>query len=109
MAHGGEPTVFELIKEGNRCVGEQSKDRVLEIRSDKSIGGLVPNIWHIVYYDPDAKSGRAEVKFGAGKWGSSATGARSEPMGQWTDSPLIRPAIRAGSGPAHSGTGSSGT
>ena len=67
LVRGADPAAFELIKEGNRYVGEQSKDKVLEIYSDKSIGGLVPSIWYIVYYDPDAKSGRAEVKFGAGR------------------------------------------
>ena len=67
MARAGEPTAFELMKEGNRYVGEQSKDKVLEIRSDKSIGGLVPNIWYVTYYDPDTSGKRAEVKFGAGQ------------------------------------------
>jgi hypothetical protein len=67
MARGAEPTAFDLIKEGNRSLGEQSKDKVLEIRSDKSVAGLTPNIWYLVYFDPDAKSKRAEVKFGAGR------------------------------------------
>jgi len=63
----GEPTAFELIKDGNRYVGEQSKDKVMEIRSEKSVGSLVPNVWYLVYYDPDTTSKRAEVKFGAGQ------------------------------------------
>ncbi len=63
----GEPTAFELMKDGNRFVGEQSKDKVVEIRSEKSIGGLVPSIWYITYYDPDTSSKQAEVKFGAGQ------------------------------------------
>ena len=62
-----EPTAFELIKEGNRHVGEDAKDRVVEIRSEKSTGSLVPNIWYVVYYDPDASLKATEVKFGAGK------------------------------------------
>ena len=66
-ACGADPTAFDLIKEGNRYLGEQSKDKVLEIRSDKSLAGLTPSIWYVVYYDPDAKSNRAEVKFGAGR------------------------------------------
>jgi hypothetical protein len=64
---GAEPTAFELIKDGNRFVGEQSKDRVLEVYSDKSVGGIVPNIWRVAYYDPDAPSKWAEVRFGAGR------------------------------------------
>lgn len=66
-ASGAEPTAFELIKDGNRYLGEQSKNKVLEIRSDKSVAGLTPSIWYVVYYDPDAKSHPAEVKFGAGR------------------------------------------
>jgi len=45
VAGGAEPTAFELIKEGNRSLGEQSKDKVLEIHSDKSVASLTPNIW----------------------------------------------------------------
>jgi hypothetical protein len=66
-AGGAEPTALELIKEGNRSLGEQSKDKVLGIHSDKSIAGLTPNIWYVVYFDPDTPFKRAEVKFGAGR------------------------------------------
>lgn len=62
-----DATAFELAKEGNRYLGEQSKDKVVQIYSDKSIGGLAPKIWHIVYYDPDSTLKAVEVKFGAGK------------------------------------------
>jgi len=60
-------TAFELVKEGNRYIGEQSKDKVVQIRSEKSVGGLTPNIWYVVYYDPDAILKAVEVKFGAGQ------------------------------------------
>jgi hypothetical protein len=66
-ATAGEPTAFDLIKEGNRYVGEPSKDKVVQIRADKSVGTLTPNIWYIVYYDPTATFKATEVKFGAGK------------------------------------------
>ena len=62
-----EMTAFDLITEGNRYVGEQSKDRVVQVRSDKSLGSLTPAIWHVVYHDPDATLKAIEVKFGAGK------------------------------------------
>ncbi len=65
--HAAEPTAFDLIKEGNRYVGEQSKDQVVQIRSEKSVGTLEPNVWYVVYYDPTATLKAAEVKFGAGK------------------------------------------
>lgn len=63
-----EPTAFDLIKEGNKYVGEHAKDKVVQIRSEKSIGSLTPNIWYIVYYDHTAALKAAEVKFGAGKF-----------------------------------------
>jgi hypothetical protein len=62
-----ELTAFDLIKEGNRYVGEQSKDKVVQIRSEKSVGSLTPTIWYIVFYDPTATLKATEVKFGAGK------------------------------------------
>ena len=66
-AMAGEPTAFDLIKEGNRYIGEQAKDKVVQIRSEKSVASLTPNVWHIVYYDPTASLKAVEVKFGAGK------------------------------------------
>jgi len=60
-------TAFDLIKEGNRYVGEQAKNKVVQIRSEKSIGNLTPTIWYVVYYDPTATMKAVEVKFGAGK------------------------------------------
>ena len=66
-AKAGEPTAFELVKEGNRHLGEEAKDRVVQIRSEKSVGTLTPNIWWIVYYDPDAAALATEIKFMAGK------------------------------------------
>ena len=62
-----DPTAFELAKLGNQYVGVESKDRVVQIRSEKSVGTLVPNIWYVVYYDPDATLKAVEVKFGAGQ------------------------------------------
>jgi len=66
-AWASEATAFALVKEANQYVGIQSRDKVIQIRSEKSIGTLVPNIWHIVFYDPDATFKANEVKFGAGK------------------------------------------
>jgi len=63
----GESTAFEVAKEANRYVGEQAKDRVVQIRSEKSIGGLSPNIWYVVFHDPTATFKAVEVKFGGGK------------------------------------------
>jgi len=66
-ANAADITAFQLIKEGNRYLGEESKDKVVQIRSEKSVASLTPIIWYIVYYDPDASLKATEVKFGAGK------------------------------------------
>jgi hypothetical protein len=66
-ARASEATAFDLIKEGNRHVGADSKDKVVQLRSEKSIGSLTPTVWYVVYYDPDATFKATEVKFGAGK------------------------------------------
>lgn len=65
-SQAAELTAFELVKEGNRHLGEEAKGRVVQIRSEKSVGGLTPNIWYVVYYDPDATAKATEVKFAAG-------------------------------------------
>jgi hypothetical protein len=66
-AAADNPTALQLIPEGNRYVGEQAKDKVVQIRSEKSVGSLKPNIWYVVYYDPTATFKTVEVKFGGGK------------------------------------------
>jgi len=65
--HAAEPTAFDLFKEGNRYVGEEAKNRLIEIRSDKSIGSTTPAIWTIVYFDPSSSGKGTEVKFAAGQ------------------------------------------
>ena len=66
-ARGADPTAFELIKEGNKFVRNQSKDKVITIHSDKSVLSVTPSIWYVAYYDPDVMSKLVEVKFGAGR------------------------------------------
>jgi hypothetical protein len=67
IAADANATAFELVKEGNRHLGVEARDRVVQIRSEKSVGTLTPNIWYIVYYDPDATAKAAEIKFVAGE------------------------------------------
>lgn len=62
-----ESTAFQLIKLGNDYVGKDSKNKVVQIRSEKSIASTTPTIWYVVYYDEDATFKATEVKFGAGK------------------------------------------
>ena len=67
FASAADLTAFQLIKKGDQYVGIQSKDRVVQIRSDKSTGSRTPEIWYVVYYDPDATFKAIQVKFGAGE------------------------------------------
>jgi len=62
-----EPTAFALAKKGDQYIGVLSKDKVVEIRSDKSVGNVTPNIWYVSYYDPDTQFKLVEVKFGSGE------------------------------------------
>jgi hypothetical protein len=66
-AFAGDPTAFDLAKEGNRYVGELSKDKIVKIHSDKSVGSLTPKIWYVTYFDETATMKSVEVKFVAGK------------------------------------------
>jgi hypothetical protein len=66
-ALAADPQAYELVKLGDPYVGIQSKDKVVQIRSEKSIASLTPEIWYVVYYDPDATFRAVEVKFGAGQ------------------------------------------
>ena len=67
LAFAGEPTAFDLIKEANEYVGKEAKDKIVQIRSEKSIGTLTPTIWYVVFFDQDATFKATEVKFGAGR------------------------------------------
>ena len=42
--NAAELTAFQLVKEGDKFLGEQSKGRMVQARSEKSIAGLVPNV-----------------------------------------------------------------
>jgi hypothetical protein len=66
LARAEEPTAFGVAREGNRYLGEQSRDKVVQIRSEKSAGGLVPTLWSVVYYDPTTTFKAVEIRFGGG-------------------------------------------
>ena len=67
LAADKDATAFEIMKEGNRYVGEQAKDRVVQVRSERSAGSLAPKVWYVVFHDPTAAMKAVEVKFAAGK------------------------------------------
>jgi hypothetical protein len=90
-------TAFQLIKEGNRHVGEDAKDKVTQIRSEKSIGSLTPTIWYVVYYDPDATAKATEVKFGAGRKLEVKRPARILELAGRTHTPLPKEKLKTDS------------
>jgi len=90
----GEMTAFQLVKEGNRYLGEDAKDKVVQIRSEKSVGTLTPNIWLIVYYDPDATAKATEVKFAAGQKISVKRPARVLELIGGADQPLPKDKLK---------------
>src|SRR3954471_14486518 len=66
-AVAAEKTAFELAREADKHVGEDAKGKVVQIRSEKSIGSLTPDIWYVVIYDLDATAKATEIKFGGGQ------------------------------------------
>src|SRR5688572_14415500 len=58
----GAASALALVKEANRYVGEQAKDKLVQIRSERSANGLKPNVWYVVFYDPTAALKATEVK-----------------------------------------------
>jgi hypothetical protein len=66
-ALAADATALSLVKDANEYVGKDTKDKVIGIRSDKSVASLTPNIWYVVFYDHDATFKTTEVKYGAGQ------------------------------------------
>lgn len=62
-----DTTALDLVKQADKYVGIQSKDKVLKIYSEKSVASLEPNVWHVVFYDPSVTFKSTDVKFGAGQ------------------------------------------
>ena len=92
-----ESTALSLIKEANRHVGEQIKDQVVQIRSEKSIGTLTPNVWYVAFYDPDATFKATEVKFGAGQKLEVTRPLRVLEIGMGNHKPLDRSKLKVDS------------
>ena len=66
-SRAAETTAFDLLKESNQHVAADVKDKVLQIRSEKSAEGLTPTTWLILYYDTHARTRETELKFENGK------------------------------------------
>jgi hypothetical protein len=67
LVASADPTALDLVNKGDQYVGVQSKDKIIQISSDKSVATLTPNIWYVVYFDPDSTFKTVQVKFGAGQ------------------------------------------
>src|SRR3954466_15136104 len=67
VASAAEATALSLIKDANEYVGKDTKDKVIGLRSEKSIATLTSNIWYVVFYDHDTTFKTTEVKYGAGQ------------------------------------------
>jgi hypothetical protein len=84
----GTASALTLVNEANRYVGEQAKDKLVQLRSERSANGLKPNVWYVVFYDPTAALKATEVKFVDGKMADvkrplrllEATSAQSQPL-----------------------------
>jgi hypothetical protein len=96
-AGADELTAFALAREGNRYVGEQAKDKIVQIRSEKSVGSVTPNIWYVVYYEPTAALKATEVKFAAGKMVSVTRPLRLLEPVSGGDQPLDRSKLKVDS------------
>jgi hypothetical protein len=96
-AFADDATAFELIKEGNRYVGEQAKDKIVQIRSEKSVATLTPAVWFVVFYDSTATLKAVEVKFAAGKMASVKRPFRLLEPVTGGDTPLDRDKLKVDS------------
>lgn len=96
-ALAGEATAFDLAKEADKHVGEDAKGKVVQIRSEKSIGSMTPNIWYVVLYDPDATAKAAEIKFAGGKKISVKRPARVLEFATGSQNPLDKEKLKTDS------------
>jgi hypothetical protein len=72
-----EETALKLAREGNRFVGEQYKDKVIMIRSEKSVASLTPQTWFVNYRNDLMSLKGLEVKFIAGTLADVDSATRS--------------------------------
>jgi predicted house-cleaning noncanonical NTP pyrophosphatase (MazG superfamily) len=62
-----EPTAFAYVQAGNAHVLPGSRDQVVEIKGERSVGSLLPREWNVVYYDATASFKAVQIKFSGGK------------------------------------------
>ncbi|HEY1172176.1 MAG TPA: hypothetical protein VGH19_12455 [Verrucomicrobiae bacterium] len=59
-------TALDLAKEGNKYVIEQSRDKIVQIRSDKSSRSTTPTTWYVVYFESLTPVENATSRFATG-------------------------------------------
>ena len=59
-------TAFALVKEGDKFIAPQAKDKITGMHSEKSDARLIPDVWYVYYYDSTTSFKTTEVKFVAG-------------------------------------------
>ena len=97
MARAGDMTAFQLAREADKHVGEDAKGKVVQIRSEKSIASLTPDIWYVVMYDLDATAKATEIKFGGGQKLSVKRPARILEFGGKNNLPLDKDKLKTDS------------
>lgn len=80
IASAEQLTAFALARKGDRYIGEQSRDKVVGLHSERSVGGLEPEVWRVIYFDPAAHLKMTEVKFVDGRMEKVA-----RPLEFWKD------------------------
>ena len=60
-------TALQLARQGNSYITERSRDKVLEIHSERMLLDSPTRRWHVVYYDPQAPRKSVEVRFEDGQ------------------------------------------
>jgi hypothetical protein len=66
-AFAAAPTGLQAIKEANRYVTDEVKDKIVQMHSEKSTNMVTPEAWCIVYYNSAARRKTTEVKLATGK------------------------------------------
>ena len=60
-----ESTGLRALQEANRHVAAEARNKVMQLRSEKSTNGLTPRAWTVLYYDPSVRMRTTIVKIGA--------------------------------------------
>jgi hypothetical protein len=58
---------LKAVQEANRNVAAEARDKIIQLRSDKSTNGLSPGVWTVLYYDPSVRMKTTVVNVGRGK------------------------------------------